>query len=69
LAESYASQRPLQDEIERGEFGGLLAWLRTNVHAIGQRLPAEDIIRQATGTGLDSGAFFRHLQAKMARGV
>jgi carboxypeptidase Taq len=68
LADAYASQRPLQDEIEHGEFGGLLAWLRTNVHAIGQRLQAEEIIRNATGTGLDSGAFFRHLESKMARG-
>jgi Zn-dependent M32 family carboxypeptidase len=38
------------------------------VHAIGQRLQAEEIIRNATGTGLDSGAFFRHLESKMARG-
>jgi carboxypeptidase Taq len=69
LAEAYGHQRPLQDEIERGEFGGLLAWLRANVHSIGQRLPADEIIKQGTGTGLDSGAFFRHLESKMARGV
>jgi carboxypeptidase Taq len=68
LADAYASLRPLQDEIEHGEFGSLLAWLRTNVHSIGQRLQAEEIIRNATGTGLDSGAFFRHLESKMARG-
>jgi carboxypeptidase Taq len=68
LAEAYAKERPLQEEIGRGEFGGLLAWLRKHVHALGQRAPAEDIIKKATGQGLDTGAFFRHLERKLARG-
>ena len=64
LAEAYAREHPLEDEIRRGAFGGLLAWLRANIHRAGQRLPAEDLIEKATGTGLDTGAFFRHLAAK-----
>jgi len=64
LAETYAREHPLEDEIRRGVFGGLLAWLRANVHRIGQSLPAEEIIEHATGKGLDTGAFFRHLEAK-----
>ena len=67
LAEAYAKHGPLQDEIEHGQFQGLLAWLRANVHVVGQRLQAEEIIRKATGSGLDSGAFFRHLESKIAR--
>ena len=30
----------------------------------GQRFAAEEIIANATGKGLDTGAFFRHLEAK-----
>ena len=36
LAETYAREHPLEDEIRRGEFGGLLSWLRTNIHRVGQ---------------------------------
>jgi len=64
LAETYAREHPLEDEIRRGEFGGLLGWLRTNIHLIGQRFSAEEIVTKATGKGLDTGAFFRHLDAK-----
>ena len=64
LAEAYAREHPLEDEIRRGEFGGLLAWLRTDIHRVGQRFSAEEIMDKATGKGLDTGAFFRHLEAK-----
>jgi len=64
LAEAYARKHPLDDEIRRGEFSGLLAWLRTNIHRLGHRLSAEEIIEKSTGKGLDTGAFFRYLQAK-----
>ena len=64
LAETYAREHPLEDEIRRGEFGGLLAWLRTNIHRVGQRFSAEGIMDKTTGKGLDTGAFFRHLEAK-----
>jgi carboxypeptidase Taq len=64
LAEAYAHEHPLDDEIRRGEFGGLLAWLRTNIYRVGQRLSAEEIIEKATGNGLGTGAFFRYIKAK-----
>ncbi|MGH6734780.1 MAG: carboxypeptidase M32 [Methyloceanibacter sp.] len=64
LAEAYAREHPLADEIRRGEFGGLLGWLRTNIHRVGQRLSAEQIMEKATGKRLDTGSFFRHLAAK-----
>jgi carboxypeptidase Taq len=64
LAETYARAHPLEDEIRRGEFSGLLSWLRTNIHRLGQRSSAEEIIERATGKGLDASAFFRHLERK-----
>ena len=64
LAETYACTHPLEDEIRRGEFGGLLSWIRNNIHRLGQRYSAEEIIEKATGKGLDASAFFRHLDRK-----
>jgi carboxypeptidase Taq len=68
LAESYARESPLEEQIEHGDFAGLLGWLRSHVHRIGSRLQAEDIIRNATGNGLNSDAFFRHLERAIPRG-
>jgi carboxypeptidase Taq len=64
LIESYRSAHDLDAELRAGEFAPLRAWLREHVHQVGQRQPAEEIIRKATGQGLDSGAFFRALAAK-----
>ena len=66
FAESYERDHPLREEIERGEFQRLLAWLRSHVHRIGHRFEAEDIVAKATGTGLDGAAFFRYLERKIA---
>ena len=65
FAETYRREHPLEEEIRRGDFSGLLSWLRKNVHEIGHRLTAEDIVTRATGTGLDAAAFFRHLDASV----
>jgi carboxypeptidase Taq len=64
LAEAYARDHRFEDEIARGAFGSFLGWLRQHAHGPGQRFTAEEIIRKATGAGLDSGAFFRHLERK-----
>jgi carboxypeptidase Taq len=64
FAETYERDYPLQDEVRRGDFRGLLGWLRRNVHEIGQRATAEGIVSRATGRGLDAAAFFRYLEAK-----
>jgi carboxypeptidase Taq len=66
LAETYARHHPLEDEVRRGEFSGLLTWLRSNIHCLGQRSSAEEIMIKATGKGLDTKAFFRHLESKGA---
>jgi carboxypeptidase Taq len=67
LVESYARTHPFDDEIARGEFAPLLSWLRKNVHSLGNRFGAEDVISRATETGLDAGAFLRHLERKFGR--
>jgi carboxypeptidase Taq len=66
FAEAYAKHHPLAGEIREGAFGGLLGWLRQNVHRFGYRYPAEELVARATGEGLDAAAFFRHLGDRIA---
>ncbi len=68
LAEAYSREQPLADEIRRGDFAGLLGWLRRKVHQLGNRHSAEKIVTLATGKGLDAEAFFRHVERKFAAG-
>ena len=62
LSEAFQTANGLMGDLDGGEFQHLLAWLRANVHQVGHRMPAEDIIRKATGSGLDTAAFFRHIE-------
>lgn len=65
LVEAYERDHNLADEVARGAFGGLRSWLREKVHALGDRLPAEDVIIRATGKGLDVTAYFKHVESKL----
>ncbi|MCC6919869.1 MAG: hypothetical protein IT548_11740 [Alphaproteobacteria bacterium] len=64
LVEAYGVDK-LDGEIAAGSFAPLLGWLREKVHRHGDRLPAEDIMRNATGSGLDVEPFFRHVARKL----
>jgi carboxypeptidase Taq len=50
--------------IARGEFGPLLAWLRTHVHSVGSSLQTGEILTRATGRPLDAGIYRRHLRSR-----
>ena len=54
----------LEEGIARGELIPLRDWLRTNVHAEGYRLPAEDLVRKVTGQGLTDTDFLAYLKSK-----
>lgn len=56
----------LPQQIERGEFGPLLGWLRENVHQHGMTLRANDLIRHITGRELTDGPFVEYLKAKFS---
>jgi carboxypeptidase Taq len=63
LVETYGKTNDLESEIRNGNFSGLRNWLTKNVYEKGHRLAAEDIVTRATGKGLDTAAFFRHLES------
>lgn len=52
------------DRVESGDFGALLAWLRSRVHIHGRRQTANEIIRDATGHPPSAGPFLRYLEGK-----
>jgi carboxypeptidase Taq len=65
LNEAMRASRPsLDEEIAAGQFGGVMDWLRDNVHGVGARLPVQDLIKQATGKPLTAAAYLRYLEAK-----
>jgi carboxypeptidase Taq len=54
----------LDPAFARGDFAGLLAWLREKIHRNGQRYRASDLIRRATGATLDHQPLVRALRSK-----
>ena len=56
----------LSGEIEKGEFGNLLHWLRKKVHVHGRRYTSEELCTLITGRGLDFTSFMNYIKAKYA---
>ena len=54
--------------IARGDFSPLVSWLRSNVHCHGSRLPADQLMTEATARPLDANAFKRHIQRRYLDG-
>jgi carboxypeptidase Taq len=65
LNEALRAARPkLDEEIGAGQFGGVMDWLRDNVHGVGARLPPKELIQEATGKPLSAAAYLRYLETK-----
>lgn len=55
-----------QNDLENGEFGSLLSWLRENVHKPGRRyLPAE-LVERVCGEPAQSRSYLRYLNTKFS---
>jgi carboxypeptidase Taq len=55
----------LDDDLRRGEFGGLLTWLKENVHVHGRRYTAAELCERITGHRLDHEPLLAYLRAKI----
>jgi carboxypeptidase Taq len=64
FARADADLGGLEQAFARGEFGGLLGWLRERVYGQGQRYPAARLIERATGSPPDPGPLVRTLRAR-----
>ena len=54
----------IEDELARGDFTGLLDWLRRHVHGRGSTTDTMTIITDATGGPLSTSAFKQHLKTR-----
>jgi len=65
LWEKIRSEIPdLERQIERGEFGELLSWLRQNIHRHGGKFEPADLVRRVTGSAITSEPYLRYLRSK-----
>ncbi|HEX6040672.1 carboxypeptidase M32 [Longimicrobium sp.] len=55
----------LDSQLSRGELGGLLGWLRANVHTHGRRYTAPELCERATGRPLSHEPLLRYLEGKL----
>jgi len=55
----------LAAQLARGEFAGLLTWLRTHIHEHGQRYRAGELCERITGAPLSPDPLMRHLEGKL----
>jgi len=62
-----ASLGPRDEDLRRGEVRPIQAWLAENVHRHGRRLDTLPLLTQATGQGLSSEPFLRHVAPLAAR--
>ncbi len=56
--------RGLSSAMGVGDLSALMNWLRTHVHAQGSVMGFNELLRSATGKGLDPGDFQAHLRAR-----
>jgi carboxypeptidase Taq len=54
----------LVTQIERTQFGGLLVWLRENIHRHGAKYYPMELLQRVTGQGLTPEPYLRYLRAK-----
>jgi carboxypeptidase Taq len=55
----------LDEEISVGEFGGLLGWLRQEIHRHGRRYTAPELCRMVSGKPLSALPFMQYLEGKL----
>jgi carboxypeptidase Taq len=55
----------LEQQIKRGDFKALKAWLNQNIHAHGKRYRAADLCKMVTGKPLSAEPLMRHLEGKL----
>jgi len=61
---ALADHPSIPSEIERGEFGTLLNWMREHVHQYGRKYEPQELVVKATGKPLDAQAYMRYLKGK-----
>lgn len=56
--------RDLDDQICKGDFSGLLAWLRKNIHQHGSKYEPQTLMQKVTGSKITPAPYVRYLTKK-----
>ncbi|MGE0446748.1 MAG: carboxypeptidase M32 [Vicinamibacterales bacterium] len=65
LAQTFRNAHPsLDDEMRRGEFGALLAWLREELHRHGRKFLPRELVQKITGGSIDPAPYLDYLSMK-----
>ncbi len=56
--------KDLDDQIRRGKFDGLLAWLREKLHKHGRKFNPQDLVQRVTGSKITPEPYVRYLTSK-----
>jgi carboxypeptidase Taq len=56
--------RNLDDQIRKGDFSELLAWLRKNIHQHGQKYEPQTLVEKVTGSKISPGPYIHYLTKK-----
>ena len=56
--------RNLDDQIRKGDFSELLAWLRKNIHQHGQKYEPQQLVEKVTGSRISPQPYVRYLTKK-----
>jgi carboxypeptidase Taq len=56
--------RDLDDQIRKGDFSQLLAWLRKNIHQHGQKYEPQQLVEKVTGSKISAQPYVRYLTKK-----
>jgi carboxypeptidase Taq len=54
----------LAEQIRKGKFENLLAWLRKNIHRHGAKFEPQELVKKVTGSKIDPAAYIRYLTKK-----
>jgi len=66
MESAHAIVPNLEQDLRTGQYGGMLNWLRENVHQAGMRQLPLDLINRATGAPVSPEAHLRHLADKVS---
>ena len=65
LWETFKAANPdLDNQIRRGDFSSLLAWLRDQIHRHGRKYEPQELVRRVTGSAIDPKPYVRYLKSK-----
>lgn len=54
----------MEESFARGDYSGLLTWLRENIHSKGRGRKAEELVLELAGQELSAQPFMDYLEAK-----